>query len=276
MDFKELYKTDFQLTDLFAMQQKWRNGATFSSLNKPKRTDALLYLKSCNAHYTFESGSKMTAAEGSTVFIPRGAKYETVFESVSSDIGEALLIEFTLRLCDGSFIDLGGLPFPVRNETPPRLIGLFTSTVELYGATVIRYAELRSNVYSLISSLSRRRHSKDILSRELAPILPAIIYLEQTPCPTASIPELADMCHVSPSYFRRLFREYSSECPVKYRNKSRMDHAKKLLENTSLSVSEIAISLGYDDPAYFCRSFKKIIGMTPGEYIASVADSQER
>lgn len=267
MDFKDLYKTDFQITELFAMHQKWVNGSHFNTLSKPKRTDALLYLKSCHAHYTFENNSELLVPAGSTVFIPRGSKYKTVFEAVDEKIGESLLIEFTVRNCRGEPIELGRIPCTIRKETPLNLVDIFTAAVDIYSAPVIGYAKLRSNIYSLISELSHRRHRKDILSRELAPIAPAISYLEQTPCPTASISELAEMCHVSPAYFRRLFRKYSSVSPIQYRNFSRIEYAKRLLENTTCTVSEIAATLGYEDAAYFCRAFKKITGMTPGEYI---------
>ena len=267
MDFKDLYKTDFQITDLFAMHQKWSNGAYFDSLSKPKRTDALLYLKSCHAHYTFENKDELTFTSGSTVFIPRGSKYKTVFEAVDKKIGEALLIEFTVRDCYGEPMDIGKYPYIVRKETPIRLADRFISAIDTYSAPVIGYAELRSNIYSLLSELSHRKHKKDIFSRELAPIAPAILYLEQAPCPTASVSELAEMCHVSPAYFRRLFRQYASVSPVQYRNISRIEYAKKLLENTTCTVSEIAATLGYEDAAYFCRVFKKNTGMTPGEYI---------
>ena len=272
MDFKDLYKTDFQITDLFAMHQKWTHGSYFNSLSKPKRTDALLYLKSCHAHYTFENGSELLATSGSTVFLPRGSKYKTVFEATDGRVGESLLIEFTVRDCQGEPIELGKCPYTLKKETPLKLVDGFTSAIDTYSAPVISYAELRSNIYFLISELSRRRHKNDILSRELAPIAPAILYLEQTPCPTASVSELAEMCHVSPAYFRRLFRKYASVSPVQYRNISRIERAKKLLENTSCTVSEIAATLGYEDAAYFCRAFKKITGKTPGEYIESTTD----
>ena len=151
----------------------------------------------------------------------------------------------------------------------------FETAVDAYSASVIQYAKIRSTIYHLLSEFSQRNHKKDILSQELAPIAPAILYLEQTPCPTVSISELAEMCHVTPSYFRRLFRAYASTSPVQYRNQSRIEYAKKLLKNSDCSITEIAIAVGYEDTAYFCRAFKKITGMTPGDYAASSNSSTD-
>lgn len=275
MDFKDLYKIDFQLTDLFAMHQKWQNKSEFNAIGKPRRTDAMLYLRNCNAHYTFKSGEKKTFSAGSTVFLPHGSEYKTIFENPCGGIANTMLIEFSLRATNGSAISVGDKPFILRKETPANCVSMFNDAVDIYSASVIRRAELRSIIYSLLSLFSQRRHNKDILSHRFAPIAPAILYLEDTPCPTKAISELADMCHVSPAYLRRLFHEYASVSPIQYRNNSRIEYAKRLLEKNNSSISEIAITLGFEDTAYFCRVFKKVTGMTPGEYSETIISTSE-
>ena len=51
-----------------------------------------------------------------------------------------------------------------------------------------------------------------------------------------------------------------------YINKLKIDHARILLEDKSLSISDIADTIGYQDSNYFSRVFKKIYNITPKEY----------
>jgi YesN/AraC family two-component response regulator len=50
-----------------------------------------------------------------------------------------------------------------------------------------------------------------------------------------------------------------------------MNHASVLLKNKTANISEIALEVGYSNPAYFAESFKKQFGQTPSEYVKSHA-----
>lgn len=51
-----------------------------------------------------------------------------------------------------------------------------------------------------------------------------------------------------------------------YLSSVRIDAAKELLKSTNLTVTEIAGKVGYEDLNYFIRTFKKTVGMSPGQY----------
>ncbi len=55
-----------------------------------------------------------------------------------------------------------------------------------------------------------------------------------------------------------------------YVNYKRMDKAKELLADKSLSITEIARKVGFHDYNYFCKTFRKTVGLAPGKYRASV------
>jgi len=54
--------------------------------------------------------------------------------------------------------------------------------------------------------------------------------------------------------------------PMKYILSIRISNAQHLLETTSYHVNEIADIIGYDDPLYFSRLFRKQVGFSPSEY----------
>lgn len=76
----------------------------------------------------------------------------------------------------------------------------------------------------------------------------------------------AAMCYVSRDRFLHLFKAHSGVSPYRFQLKLRIDRAAEMLSYTGASVAEIALAVGFKDPAYFCRLFKKYIGLTPSEY----------
>ena len=71
---------------------------------------------------------------------------------------------------------------------------------------------------------------------------------------------------ISPYYFSKLFKEETGSNFVEYLTGLRMGRAKEMLKDDSLSMKEICAEIGYSDPNYFSRIFKKNVGLTPTEY----------
>lgn len=67
-------------------------------------------------------------------------------------------------------------------------------------------------------------------------------------------------------YFCHFFKNATSQSPSEYINHYRIEKALTLLNNTDISVTEIAMNVGFNDPNYFTRTFKKYTGKTPSEY----------
>ncbi len=74
-----------------------------------------------------------------------------------------------------------------------------------------------------------------------------------------------DIC-ISPHYLSRLFKEEMGENFIDYLTNVRINKAKEYLKEGLFSVKEICYEVGYGDPSYFCRIFKKVVGTTPTEY----------
>ncbi len=78
--------------------------------------------------------------------------------------------------------------------------------------------------------------------------------------------ELATQIYRSQDYIVKLFSASYGITPYEYQLKEKMHIAKRLLKNTAMPISEIALSIGYNDPHYFSGLFKKRIGLSPREY----------
>ena len=81
-----------------------------------------------------------------------------------------------------------------------------------------------------------------------------------------NIEQYAASRNMSTCWFIRNFKRYNGITPMKYILSIRISNAQHLLETTSYHVNEIADIIGYDDPLYFSRLFRKQVGFSPSEY----------
>jgi AraC-like DNA-binding protein len=81
-----------------------------------------------------------------------------------------------------------------------------------------------------------------------------------------SLEAVADSVGMSKTYFSKLFRKKTGFGFSDYLTSVRMSEAAKLLNNTNLAVTEIALKCGYNDSAYFTATFRKHNGISPLKY----------
>jgi AraC-like DNA-binding protein len=81
-----------------------------------------------------------------------------------------------------------------------------------------------------------------------------------------SIDELARLCHLSTSSFKRKFNETFSTSPKKYISQKKVEKAAALLKTDDSRISDIAYDVGFDSMATFNRNFTTIYGKSPSEY----------
>ena len=81
-----------------------------------------------------------------------------------------------------------------------------------------------------------------------------------------SIDELARLCHLSTSSFKRKFQESFNTSPKKYISRKKVEKAASLLKSADLRVSEIAYDVGFDSLATFNRNFTDTYGKSPSAY----------
>jgi AraC-like DNA-binding protein len=81
--------------------------------------------------------------------------------------------------------------------------------------------------------------------------------------------EVALLCNMSPSRFCREFKAAFDVTFVEYLASYRMEQAKRLLANPTMAVGDVAVAVGFSDPSYFTRVFKRQEGVAPSEYRAN-------
>lgn len=80
-----------------------------------------------------------------------------------------------------------------------------------------------------------------------------------------TLDKMAEQVNISPYYFSKLFKQETGSGFNNYLTRMRIEKAKNLLENTEMPIKEVCAEIGYQDPNYFSRLFKRWTGLAPTE-----------
>jgi transcriptional regulator GlxA family with amidase domain len=122
---------------------------------------------------------------------------------------------------------------------------------------VIDKGKAPQNSYAMLNSLKAHPDTA---------ILRAQVRLENDTQAEVSIAHLAEELALSERTLLRRFKQATGISPAEYRQRIRIEAAKRLLENGQSSIKEIGYGLGYEDLPHFRSVFKRVSGVTPSEY----------
>ncbi|MGC9352256.1 MAG: AraC family transcriptional regulator [Mariniphaga sp.] len=118
----------------------------------------------------------------------------------------------------------------------------------------------------LATFIYANRTSDDLADESSPAVRRAIQFLEKNLHKKLSLRQIADEAGYSTTYFTTLFRKATNYAPLSYFSHLKVLKACEFLDYTRMKVKEISFQLGYSDPYYFTRDFKKKMGMSPRQY----------
>lgn len=95
---------------------------------------------------------------------------------------------------------------------------------------------------------------------------PAVQYMHAHLSEKISIEELAKRCGMSKTLFFNNFKRQFSTTPLEYLLQLRIEYAKKIMSDPSVTISEVCYESGFNSVNYFIRVFKRLVGITPNRY----------
>lgn len=81
-----------------------------------------------------------------------------------------------------------------------------------------------------------------------------------------TVQDIANQLHLNNNYFSKLFKQETGASPLAVVQKIRFERAVDLFKNTDMSVAEVSRAVGFSDPLYFSRAFKRYFGCNPCSY----------
>ena len=267
INLKDLACEDFSLEELIAIDKIVENNQTFPVFDDKRKTSVLVHLRDCNIKYVLADGTKMYVKKGSVVYIPHTAKYRVTYLAGSGEYALAQLVAFEMKDSEGKPFVLADNIVKLCDEHGNIYADRFDRLVEISRGKQFDFCNFRGALYTLFSDISKKllRSPADNPKQTYA-LIPCTEYLKNNECTDISVSELARMCHISESCFRRLFAMQYGLSPKEYIIRARLAKAKNLLQSSNMTVGEISDLTGFGDVAYFSKIFKSRFGISPSAY----------
>lgn len=228
----------------------------------------LLYIASGKAHFYFEENKDTVLSAGNMVLYRPKEMQKYVY--YAEDQTEVYWIHFT-----GSEVNeiLDQYHFPtnehvISSGTTPEYQHLFRRIIQELQLCKPHYEDLLAMLLHQILLLVNRQfyENKKMNCYSLEEAERATHYFYENYNKNICIEEYAASRNMSTCWFIRTFKQYSGLTPLNYLLSVRISNAQNLLENTNYNITEIASIVGYENPLYFSRLFKKQTGLSPSEY----------
>lgn len=162
-------------------------------------------------------------------------------------------------------------------DYPPETAGYWLEQVRPGLLGVLEEAETLEEALPVVTGSLKRLHEHHVSVRELKNqkhLMNDIrVYIEENFAnPDLSLNHLSDKFGVNAKYSSQLFKAEFGMKFVDFLVNLRMERAKKLLLETEESINDISLMVGYNHPISFGRTFKKTVGVTPGDYRKYIRD----
>ena len=228
----------------------------------------LLYIASGKAHFYFQGKEEIVSAGNMVLYRP---KEEQRYYYYGAEHPEVYLVHFTGNNVKNILRQYGIADdiHVIHTNTSleyKRLFSLMIQELKLckddYEELLVHYLkELLIMIHRVLINNPPGKSSFLITEMD-----DAVQYFHANYNQPISIEDYAAEHNMSVSWFIRNFKEYTNVTPAQYILSLRISNARTLLENTAYNVSEISNIVGYENPLYFSRIFKKQCGMSPSEF----------
>ena len=190
-----------------------------------------------------------------------------------------------------SFVEVQTLPTPLvataDEKTMQEIINISQSLLDLRKSTAPHSDDIRKHLflsivfrflqlYHLQHESNHEAEPQTKLEREMTYVRNAVAYIRYNfRNPTLTVNAIASATCLSPNYFGTIFKRHIGETCLVYIRKMRLNFAWALLQNTTLTVSEIAEKCGYATVPYFISDFREAYGMPPKKLRDNLKEHEE-
>lgn len=228
----------------------------------------LLYIVSGKTHFYFRGKERIVTAGHMVLIQPR---QEQKYDYFGEEKPEVYWVHFT-----GSNVKNILRKYKIPLDDPVFYSGVSSAYANLFKEMINELQTCRTGFQELLEMYLRqifliiqrsREEQKPIASSYLLEEMEyARRYFNEHYNEPINIEEYAQARGMSVSWFMRNFKQVTAKSPMQYILAIRINNAVSLLETTDYNVTEISAIVGYDNPLYFSRIFKKQKGVSPSDY----------
>lgn len=252
--------------NIYGLAQKWDPPrGSWSFVGNPRRDHGFMYIR-CERVVIRCGKEEKVFHRGNLLYIPIYSEYAIEFSEYRNEVSD-LLVNFLL--CDylGEEYCLDNSIVCLLQETPSDIINDMSRICMHSNNMKNPYLITTKLFYELLEKLLMHRMLSDAGGNPETVIARSVFYIDSHIGDNITVNELAKMCLLSESTFRKLFHAYTGVSPAQYKIRVKIEKAKSILASTpEVSVAEVAESLGFCDVYYFHKLFTSVAGTSPAKY----------
>lgn len=260
IDPAHLSDVDFNISAITAVPRTHGDGTKQGYTDMGRPDHGLCLVRRGSIVYIDSENRSVTASVGDVVYLPKGKRYTAFFQG--EEDGEAdVLVNFMLSDVLGRGLSLSDDIFRVAEAAEEALAALFARIAACCsGAGGVM--ESKRLMFEVMERLVAGQDGRE----DVRTVEDCVSYINERYAEIDGVAQLARMCGLGETAFRRRFRESVGMSPVHYINAVKVERACRMLRSSEVTVQEVCQRLGFYDVAYFHKVFKRYTGKTPGEY----------
>lgn len=265
--FLENIGRNISFTSIYGLNQVWRETKKWTCEGEPRKQHGFMYVFCESVRFFCKNGQEpLCFKNGDLIYIPKHSEYTVEFMYTQGDVTN-ILINFDIRDNEGNEYCLADGIECIAKKIPTKITDSMLTVTHLSKNLANPTIPVTKAFYEMLDKLINHLLATRLHDTDKDSVLPAVFYIDSHVLDDVSVPQLAQMCLLNESAFRKAFKAYTGMNPVQYKTHVKVNKAKLLLRSASdIPIEAIADSLGFYDNAYFHKVFVKFTGQTPKQY----------
>lgn len=243
--------------------QTFKEGDGWDFTDKARGRNGLMYAACEEVRLEFPDRRTLSFARGNLVYLPKGCRYKISFHGVDPNGYTDLQISFDIRDGRGEDYYIDTEPCLILPQTPEKVIRNMLDIADVTANAIYPSFPIKRLFGEMMETISSRLWLPEMQPGAKSRAAPAIYYMENHLCDDTPVSDLAKLCMLNETTFRKEFRKATGFTPARYRIELKIRKVQELLRATpEMPTGNLVETLGFFDTSYLYKTFRSVTGQS--------------